>query len=91
MYHRQSMPDDAPYQTWDYNKHKNPTYTTHLGYQISTATAIDALRHRGLPDYACGRFSSIQDRLIMAPRSALLQNSAMLSADEAMAQIRRGG
>lgn len=85
----QSWPDPCPIQTWDYNKWKDPRYTTAMGKQLTEAVPIDALRRTGLPEQAYGRFSTLQDRLILAPRAYIMQ-TAMLSGAEALAQIQNG-
>lgn len=82
-----SAPDPCPYGTWDYNKWKDTRYTYGMGKQISVAVPLDAVRHPGLPGEAYQRFSTIQNRLVVAPRSYMMQ-TAMLSGDEALKQVR---
>lgn len=85
-----SQPDPCPLEnTWDYNKWKDPRYTNGLGRQLSMAVPRDALRRTGLVEQALGRFSTIQDRLIMAPRSYIMQ-TAMLSGAEALKHVQNG-
>jgi hypothetical protein len=81
-----SRPDPCPYETWDYNKWKDPRYTNGMGRQITVAVPTDALRHTGLQAEAMHRFSTIQDRLIVAPRAYMMQ-TAMLGGDEALKQV----
>ncbi len=81
-----SRPDSAPYSTWDYNKHKDSRYTSGLGRQISIAAPVDAMRRTGLPSQAYHRFTTIQNRLTVAPRAYAMQ-SALMSAAESRAQI----